>query len=100
MRKYLIPVAAAAIALTSTISLASEDKENMVGMVSVTEGTVGSWDARALRLTLANGTMYFLTPSMAKTADFTKGEVVKITYKVRGFDDFLVQQVTPVTDMN
>lgn len=80
MRKFFIPVAAAAVALSSTVALAATGTAT-IGQTNTVSGIVKSWNASNHVLTLADGSTYIM-PTRDGASAFMNGQNVTITYKV------------------
>lgn len=74
MRTLLIPAAAAAILATSAMAFAA---------AHVTTGTVKAFDAKAMSLSLADGSSYSL-PKGFKDPGIKTGEKVKVSWEQSG----------------
>lgn len=74
MRKFIVPVAIAAT--LATLSLASAATQHVTG-------TIKSYDAKAMTLTLADGSRYEM-PKAFKGPSLKTGEKVAITWDLKG----------------
>lgn len=74
MRKLLVPAAAAAILATSAVAFAA---------VQHTDGTIKTFDAKAMSLTLADGSSFVL-PKKFKDPGLKAGEKVSISWDMSG----------------
>lgn len=74
MRTLLIPAAAAAILATSAIAFAAAQH---------TTGTVKAFDAKAMTLSLADGSQYAL-PKGFKDPGIKSGEKVNVSWEMSG----------------
>jgi len=70
MRKFLVPAAAAVLLATSSMSFAA---------TSSTTGTVKAYDAKAMTLTLQDGTVFHL-PKHFKDPGIKVGEKVSVSW--------------------
>ena len=73
MRKFVLPMILVASLGVSSIAMAA------TAAPSTTEGTIKALDAKAMTLTLADGSVYGLEKSI-KLASLKVGEKVKITW--------------------
>lgn len=71
MRTYIVPVALAAMVVSSTFALAAEH----------TDGIIKTFDAMGHNLTLQDGTMYKL-PSSFKDPGLKSGQKVTVTWEM------------------
>lgn len=74
MRKLLVPAAAAAILATSAIAFAAAQH---------TDGTVKTFDSKAMSLTLSDGSTYVL-PKKFKDPGLKAGEKVSVIWDMSG----------------
>jgi hypothetical protein len=74
MRAILVPAAVAAILSTSAFALAAAQHAN---------GTVKTFDSKAMTLTLADGSTYML-PKAFKNPGLKAGEKVSINWEQKG----------------
>lgn len=74
MRMHLVPVAAAATIAFATLAFAAPQHAN---------GTIKSYDAKAMSLTLTDGTTYSLNKSF-KDPGLKAGEKVSIAWAMQG----------------
>jgi hypothetical protein len=74
MRKLLVPAAAAAIFATSAVAFAA---------VQHTDGTIKTFDTKAMSLTLADGTSFQL-PKHFKNPGLKAGEKVSVSWDMSG----------------
>ncbi|MBE1207887.1 DUF1344 domain-containing protein [Aminobacter carboxidus] len=74
MRKLLVPAAAAAIFATSAVAFAA---------VQHTDGTIKTFDAKAMRLTLDDGTPFVLSKKF-KDPGLKAGEKVSLMWDMSG----------------
>jgi hypothetical protein len=74
MRKFVLPLILVASLGASSLAMAA---------ASSAQGTIKAIDAKALTLTLDNGTVYKL-PASFKVADLKTGEKVKVTWQKMG----------------
>lgn len=74
MRKLVVPAAAAAILATSALAFAAAQH---------TDGTIKTFDSKAMSLTLADGTAFML-PKHFKDPGLKAGEKVSVTWDMSG----------------
>ncbi len=74
MRKLLVPAAAAALLATSALTFAATQH---------TTGTVKTYDAKGMSLTLADGSVYMLSKTF-KDPGLKAGEKVSINWEMKG----------------
>ena len=100
MRKLTVPsaiaAAFAAMALSASAALAARRPDTTVGTEAITRGMIASWNPSEHLLRLANGSEYYIPSNVARDSDFMRGQEVKISYEVLGFDQNVVHSVTPV----
>jgi Protein of unknown function (DUF1344) len=86
MRTLLIPAVAAALFATTALSFAAEQHAT---------GTIKTFDAKGMKLTLADGSSYML-PKKFKDPGLRAGEKVSVSWEKSGTGR-LADQVTIVT---
>lgn len=74
MRKLVVPAAAAAILATSALAFAAAQH---------TDGTIKTFDSKAMSLTLADGTSFML-PKHFKNPGLKAGEKVSVMWDMSG----------------
>ena len=78
MRKFMIPAAVAALALSSSFALAGQG--DGIGSETESVGVISSWDAQSHKLNLTDGSS-IMVPAKYATASFKAGDKVKIVYE-------------------
>jgi Cu/Ag efflux protein CusF len=71
MIRFVVPAALAAVVATSSLALANQ-----------TVGTIKAFDAKAMKLTLQDGTIYSL-PAGFKDPGLKAGERVQVTWEMQ-----------------
>ena len=71
MNRFIVPAALAAVVATSSLALADQ-----------TVGTIKAFDAKAMKLTLKDGTIYSL-PAGFKDPGLKAGERVQVTWSMQ-----------------
>ena len=74
MRKLVVPAAAAAILATSALAFAAAQH---------TDGTIKTFDSKAMSLTLADGTAFML-PKHFKDPGLKDGQKVTVKWQMKG----------------